>query len=183
MKRIIAITLTAITAGLSGNVLGDDHDGPSSRPWSAYTKPGVAMVENEGYREECGACHMAYPPGLLPAQSWERLMATLGDHFGENVELPEGKRISILNYLLNSAAGRVNYAVSNNMIRNVQGTPLRITELPYFLHEHEEIPKRFVMDNPQIRSFSNCGACHENADKGSFNEHEIHISGYVRHDD
>jgi len=186
MKRTIAITLTAITtiaAGFTGNVLGDDGDSFSSSPWSAYAKPGVATVENKNYREECGSCHMAYPPGLLPAQSWGKLMATLDDHFGENAELPEKERTAILNYLLNDAAGRSNYRVSNKMIRNIKYAPLRITELPYFRHEHREIPKRLVADNPRVRSFSNCDACHTRVDNGSFNEHEVYIPGYGRYDD
>ena len=44
----------------------------------------VAAVENPLYQEECGSCHMAYPPGLLPGRSWEKLMTGLADHFGEN---------------------------------------------------------------------------------------------------
>ena len=34
------------------------------------------------YQQECAACHTAYPPGLLPAASWQRLMGGLGKHFG-----------------------------------------------------------------------------------------------------
>ena len=25
------------------------------------------------YQQECAACHVAYPPGMLPADSWQRL--------------------------------------------------------------------------------------------------------------
>ena len=34
------------------------------------------------YTQECGSCHLAYPPGLLPALSWQRLMGGLDRHFG-----------------------------------------------------------------------------------------------------
>ena len=33
------------------------------------------------------ACHVAYPPGLLPAASWQRLMANLPRHFGTDASL------------------------------------------------------------------------------------------------
>jgi hypothetical protein len=33
----------------------------------------VKPVTDKTYRAECGDCHFAYQPGLLPAQSWEKL--------------------------------------------------------------------------------------------------------------
>jgi hypothetical protein len=38
------------------------------------------------YKDECGSCHFAYPPTMLPAASWERVMAGLGAHFGDNAD-------------------------------------------------------------------------------------------------
>ena len=40
-----------------------------------------------------------------------------------------------------------------------------------------------VVNNPRVRSFSNCNACHRYAERGSFNEHEIRIPGYGRYED
>ncbi|WP_456376543.1 hypothetical protein [Thiolapillus sp.] len=127
-------------------------------------------MTDKSYRNECGSCHMAYPAGLLPAHSWERLMTTLNEHFGKKVEISKKSRKIIFNYLLNGAAGRVDYVVSNQMIRNIKGIPIRITELPYFRHKHQKIPAQQVTGNPEIRSFSNCLACHTQAEKGRFNE-------------
>ncbi|WJW74300.1 diheme cytochrome c [Thiohalobacter sp. IOR34] len=187
MKTRLALGLAGIAmaaAGFTGIALGDDDDeGFFRRSWGAAAPPGVAVVDNRLYREECGSCHMAYPPGLLPAPSWERLMAALDDHFGENAELPERERTIILNYLLDAAAGRSNYRVSNKMLRGMKEPPLRISELPYFRHEHREIPQRLVSGNSRVRSLSNCDACHTRADQGSFSEHEIHIPGYGRYQD
>ena len=39
------------------------------------------------YQQECAACHLAYPPGLLPAASWQRLMSNLPRHFGTDASL------------------------------------------------------------------------------------------------
>ena len=39
------------------------------------------------YQQECAACHLAYPPGLLPAASWQRLMGNLPQHFGTDASL------------------------------------------------------------------------------------------------
>lgn len=32
------------------------------------------------YAQECGSCHMAFAPALLPAPSWQRIMNGLGRH-------------------------------------------------------------------------------------------------------
>ena len=184
-KSIILASLTlASLAAIGFSALADDDgDEHFQRPWGVYARPGVAPVTDRLYREECGSCHMVYPPGLLPAPSWERIMLTLEDHFGENAELDTVNRDAILGYLLSRSAGRVNYRLSNRLMRGVRGIPLRITELPYFRHEHREIPPRMVVNNPRVRSFSNCNACHRYAERGSFNEHEIRIPGYGRYED
>ena len=39
------------------------------------------------YVQECGSCHVPYPPGLLPNESWQRLMANLPQHFGTDASL------------------------------------------------------------------------------------------------
>ena len=48
-----------------------------------------ALADNNGravpllplYKQECAACHVAYPPTLMPAASWTRIMANLPKHF------------------------------------------------------------------------------------------------------
>ncbi len=180
----IRSTLTALLlVGLAGAATADDDNSGFSLSWSKHGKPGIAVADNPVYREECGSCHLAYPPGFLPPQSWERLMATLDDHFGENAELPEPERRQVLNYLLDNAAGRNEYRLSAKMIRGVRGTPLRISELPGFRREHDEIPARMVGGNPEVRSFSNCENCHTRAAQGSYREREVVIPGYGRYED
>ena len=68
--------------------------------------PSVAPVNNALYAQECGACHFAYQPGLLPARSWEQLMGGLDSHFGDNAELLPADRKAITDYLTANAADR-----------------------------------------------------------------------------
>ena len=35
-------------------------------------------------KEECGSCHLAFAPAMLPAQSWARMMSELKNHFGDD---------------------------------------------------------------------------------------------------
>jgi len=39
------------------------------------------------YQQECAACHVAYPPTLMPAASWSRIMNNLPRHFGTDASL------------------------------------------------------------------------------------------------
>lgn len=120
------------------------------------------------YTQECTACHMAYPPGMLPSASWQRIMGNLGKHYGTDASL-DATSMQEINAWLQTHAGthkRVNEAPPQD----------RITKSPWFLKEHSprEIPPE-VWKRPAVGSASNCAACHTNASKGSFDEHEIKI--------
>jgi hypothetical protein len=180
MKHLLEFTL--IAGGLlllAGLVHGDDDDDEGEYR-RVLNPPKFAE-----YQTECGSCHMAYPPSLLPARSWTALMAGLDDHFGDNAELPADSAARIREYLVNNAAdhsdARRAFAFNSSVPRDQ--APLRITETRYFLRKHDEVPARLVKDNPKVGSFSNCQACHHSAEAGSFNEHSVNIPGYGRWDD
>lgn len=145
----------------------------------------VKKVTNPLYEDECGSCHMAYPPGLMPAPSWEKVMLGLEDHFDDNAELNKEEQMLITQYLLNNSADKSRNRRSQKFNRSINShnVPVRITDTPYFRHEHHEIPIRMVTANSEVNSFSQCDACHKNAKQGSFNEHDIHIPGYGHWDD
>ena len=54
-------------------------------------------------------------------------------------------------------------------------TPMRITETSWFVNKHDEISSQRVRNNPKVRSFSNCDACHTRAAQGSFDQDEVRI--------
>ena len=45
------------------------------------------------YKQECAGCHMAYPPGMLPAGSWSRMMKGLDQHYGTDASLDPAMEI------------------------------------------------------------------------------------------
>ena len=51
------------------------------------------------YQQECVACHVAYPPGMLPAGSWKRIMGSLDKHFGTDASLDEASVREISGWL------------------------------------------------------------------------------------
>ncbi|MDH5217825.1 MAG: diheme cytochrome c [Gammaproteobacteria bacterium] len=158
-----------------------DDDDHSWRFWKGERSHGdVAAVNNTLYKKECGECHFAYQPGLLPSASWQKIMTGLNNHFGDNAELDPEDAKSILSYLQLNAAD----VVGSKFAGWARGTaPLRITEMSKFRHEHDELPRAILSKNSQVKSLSNCIACHTGADAGSFDENQIKIPGIGRWDD
>jgi hypothetical protein len=124
------------------------------------------------YASECGSCHFAYPPDLLPARSWSALLQNLPAHFGDDATLGEPTRTQLETWLVANAAD----------VRAEGGAPLRVTETGWWRHEHDEIPAAWAQE-PAIRSFASCPACHTEANRGSFREGEIQIPGHGGWDD
>lgn len=154
-----------------------------SPPVAAAEKPLVTASPAILYNEECGGCHLAYPPRLLPGVSWQANMRGLNDHFGENAELDAETATQILQYLNDNSADQRSQRAKARMDKQLQKlghVPLRITELPWFERQHDEIPRRMTLDNPKLGSFSRCDACHQEADRGKFNEHRVSIPGFGR---
>lgn len=120
------------------------------------------------YEQECAACHIAYPPGLLPAASWQRLMGALDQHYGSDASL-DAASVQAISQWLDRHAGtykRVAEAPPDN----------RITRSAWFLRKHRagEVPPE-LWRHAAVKSASNCAACHTQAAQGRFNEHEIRL--------
>ena len=145
----------------------------------------VATASTTVYRKECGSCHMAYSPRMLPAGSWMKIMSGLDKHFGDNAELDAETAKSITELLLMYSADRSDYRRAGRFNSPMQynDAPVRITQMPYFKRAHHEIPDRMVTGNPEVKSFSQCNACHIRAEQGSFDEHDVRIPGYGRWED
>jgi|UPI0003653C4F hypothetical protein len=147
----------------------------------------VVPVNNATYSRECAACHFAYLPGLLPAASWKQLMASLDDHYGEDASLDDPQTIAEISRFLarfsadNSDARRSRQIMAS--LKDSKRAPTSISEIPYIRHKHREIPQRMIKGNKQVRSLSNCIACHDKADRGVFTEHGLKIPGYGYWDD
>lgn len=166
---IFSIAILATTLVATSSVAYSDED-RSER---------TASTSNENYEKECGSCHFAYPPDLLPETSWVKIMSSLDKHFGDDASLDSVARQTVTTYLTAHSAEKSNSEFARKIMRSVrEPAPIRITGMPYFIAKHDEVPRRFVDNNDQVRSFSNCTACHTRAKSGSFEEDEVHIAGH-----
>jgi cytochrome c553 len=136
----------------------------------------VAAPTDTTYKAECGSCHMVYPPGLLPARSWIKMMSGLKDHFGENATLDKETSDKIQKILTENAADKMSNRRSQKIAKSIPNgeSPLRITETLYFKRQHHEVGKK-VWARKSIGSPANCAACHTRAEQGVFSEDEIRI--------
>ena len=151
MQKCSHITLFLILASATATVRAEGH---------------VFAATNAKWKTECGACHFAYPPQLLPAASWRTMMTQLDKHFGADASL-DPKTTAEIRAFLEANAGRVQREA-------VGKPPLRITESRWFQHEHDEVPARY-WKSPAVKSAANCTACHTQAERGDYSERNVHL--------
>ncbi|HKU86501.1 MAG TPA: diheme cytochrome c [Casimicrobiaceae bacterium] len=153
--RVGAAVVCAAVAGLLAS------------PGAIASGPKRSAATNAAWKSECGSCHVAYPPSLLPAASWRAIMASLDRHFGTDATIDAPTAAAIEEFLV-ASAGR-------DRSRSPTTKPvLRITETRWFLHEHDDVAPA-TLRSPAVKSAANCGACHLNADSGRFSEREIRV--------
>ena len=158
MKYRVAFSLALLTlASFTAQAKYDGED---------RGKPVMPSTVNAKFVQECAGCHMAFPPGLLPAASWTKMMAGLDKHFDVDASVTPAEATEITNFLVKNASNRWTATTA----------PLRITDSVWFKTKHSsrEIAPA-VWKRASIKSASNCMACHTGAEKGDFNEHNIKI--------
>ena len=189
-KRLLIIATAVMTAGSLYLVADEayEHEARGDR-WRTVTPyfqsaPPKPSAQAALYQNECGSCHMAYQPGLLPERSWKMMMGDLASHFGTDASLEAVDARTIGDYLTANAADVK--GAEKHMARiaaTVSATdPMRISQSAYFVREHREIPMGYVTQ-PEVKSFANCNACHQTAERGIYSERGIFIPNYGRWDD
>ncbi|OGS80980.1 MAG: cytochrome C, partial [Gallionellales bacterium GWA2_59_43] len=105
--RFTAALLAAALLTGSGVAIAEEE---SLTQWwfSPWRHKEVQPVDNKVYKEECGGCHLAYQPGLLPTKSWEKLLTetALADHFGDDATLDAETLKEVRDYALANAADK-----------------------------------------------------------------------------
>ena len=133
-----------------------------------HGRQGPSVPPSPNYLQECAACHIAYPVGMLPAASWHHLMGTLNKHYGTDASLDATSQREISDWLKANAGTykRVSEAPPQD----------RITQSAWFLRKHRdgEVPAG-VWKRASVGSPANCAACHPQAAQGRFSERDIRI--------
>lgn len=148
---------------------------------SAIASQGVAPVTNDLYLRECGACHMAYQPGLLPARTWQALLSGLDKHFNENAELEAADLKKIRSYVIQNSADNSNFAISVKIMKylGAADNPIKIMDVPYMAKKHRVLENRLDKQNGKVSiKLSRCEDCHSHAAKGSYVATELRMPSF-----
>lgn len=145
----------AVAAALAVGALGSAQ-AKSDRMMPRDTPP--------AYQEECASCHTAYPPGMLPARSWQRVMRTLDKHYGSDATLDAATLRQIDDWLqVHAGSGKYGREAPPQD---------RITRSAWFERKHRKIDAA-VWQLKSVKTPANCGACHPGADRGNYDDDDL----------
>jgi hypothetical protein len=156
LDRLVRHTLLGVMVSLVG--CGAAHADGGARI--------AAVTPLPTYQQECAACHIAYPAGLLPAASWQRVMNGLPHHYGTDASVDAATLKELSAWLTTHAAtgSRLGQAPPDD----------RITRSAWFIRQHDEVAAA-TWKRASVKSASNCAACHAQADQGDFDEDRVRI--------
>jgi cytochrome b len=132
------------------------------------------MPPNALYARECGACHWAYHPSLLPAASWRAVIDTLEDHFGEDASLSVEETKEIDRFLQTYSAEAWDTEAANRFRLVAPDEPRRISGTAYWRQKHADVPPA-LFARKAVGGKGNCQACHGDAESGRFDDTRIDI--------
>ena len=146
VRALVAATFLSLTASWA-----DSYKGPP--PPAVYT-------------QECGSCHLAFPPNLLAKASWQRVMNGLDKHYGSDASLDAATQKQIDTWLQT-------YGGQGKRARE-EPPQDRITRSAWFERKHREVSVA-TFKRASIKSPANCTACHRDAAQGDFEEDRLRI--------
>jgi cytochrome b len=186
--RVVAAVMLLVILGFGGwwfkyaidrnidHPKGSAVEAPSEGAAAHVKFVGPKLADSGVWRAECGSCHSAFYPALLPSRSWQQMMATQDKHFGSDLGLDAATVASILTFLVDNSADKHLTEAAFKIEQSVPkgSAPQRITETPYWVKKHREIAAA-DWANPLVKSKNNCTACHTDADAGTFEDGAMQI--------
>ena len=130
------------------------------------------------WRDECGSCHLAYPPELLPARSWARLLDEQHQHFGEDLGLSDASLQTLKPAAAAADQGRHWAGLALRASVPARAAPQRISETGFWRERHEDVAEARFKSAP-VSGRHNCEACHEDAASAIFAPRLIHQPEHI----
>jgi cytochrome b len=167
------VMLAVVLAGAVNQSIGYVRATPA-QPYLPFIGPSLPV--NATWESECGGCHLAFHPSLLPARSWEALLDGQADHFGDDLALDPATLAELRAFARGHAAEAALTEAAWKINRSVpaQATPTRITGTGYWKRKHAGIPEA-VWQGSGVRTRANCTACHLDAERGTFEDAAMHL--------
>jgi cytochrome b len=158
-RRAVALVLAIVALGTAGAYLSTS--GWTSSYAAARARQKAVKPAASRWTKECGSCHLAYSPALLPARSWERMMDEQAEHFGEDLSLSPDVSKALLD---EAHAHRISTWAAWKLMHSAPPgeSPQRITELRFWRRAHEDLPDS-AFKPPVSQGRHDCESCHLDA--------------------
>ncbi|HBQ99108.1 MULTISPECIES: hypothetical protein [unclassified Roseofilum] len=150
---VTLIFLWSVTLGWGLSTLNQPAFSQSSRK-SVDLVPEQHQLGEELYRENCGSCHLALPPAVMPTETWRQLIQDQ-QHYGISIDpILNPGRLLVWKYI----------QVFSRPLLKDESTPYRLRNSRYFkaLHPQVEFQERIEL--------SQCVSCHPSAQTFNFRE-------------
>ncbi len=165
-KYLICAAL-CFSLSTAGQAIGESATNPGDDLTPRFEKDSL-------YIEECGTCHLAYPPMLLPAKIWKNLVDGLDNHFGDDATIERSTLDHIDKYLQTHALETETQSKVGHWLKTIaEQPPNRITELTGFVEDHADAYRRMGESSRKTGFFSPCADCHKEAGDGIFDKERL----------
>jgi cytochrome b len=124
------------------------------------------------YTQECGSCHLAYPPSLAGAAIWTAVMGGLTNHFGENASLDAATTTNLGDWLRANSGEHWDTRAANEFRLANPTDPQRITATASWVRMHSKLPDA-IFKSPKVGAKGACATCHRDAASGRFDPQDI----------
>ena len=135
---------------------------------SAHALVTVPIPAFTPYTQQCSVCHAAYPPGMLPAGSWKKMLDEMPQHFTGQVMINLDTQNEISQWL---------QAHAGTFALVAEEPPQhRITLSVWWqkIHLNNKLPAA-VWKKPSVSKGAACVACHQAAAKGEFDAKMVQV--------
>jgi len=137
---------------------------------------GPDLPDSAQWRDECGSCHFAFHPTLLPKRSWQAIFKDQHEHFGDDLDLDEDTYQELLAFHVENAAESKLSEPAHKVLlfEDPNSVPIRVTDTKYWKHKHEDIDDVY-WKSKKVRTKGNCTACHLDAKQGTFEDSDMRL--------
>jgi hypothetical protein len=138
----------------------------------------VLVPKDAAYLKECGSCHTAFSPQLLPAASWRKIMGGLDEHFGDSAKVEAATAEAITRYLVENAADHATGDESRVIMHSLGPgeVPARITDVPFIAGLHAAVMDPRWNGQPRPKRLTECDVCHVRAPRGDYRIQAFRVS-------
>lgn len=149
---LLLLIFTSLCLGWGMELALGSNSKPDLRAQVIATVTGTVDIVPERYRlgqqlylENCGSCHVALPPEVMPTDTWRQLLLDLNEHYGNSVEpILRPSLLAMWSYIRQFS----------RPLKEKEATPYRLTQSRYFKALHPQV--KF----PETVRPSTCVSCH-----------------------